>query len=325
MSEPKVYHRPKNVPAPAVDEEARIIFLPVEQIRPNRAQPRKRFDTNTMIRLADSVRRYGVLQPLTVRQISTDGSGDGRADGRGTPYELIAGERRLRAAKLAGLAQVPCIIARADDHLSAELAIIENLLREDLDMFEQAKAFGRLIVGFSLTQEQVARKMSMSQSAVANKLRLLRLDAQEQRMILQNGLTERHARALLRLPADESRKTAIEHISESHLNVAATEQYIEGLLEQKKNTSVPSVVTGVPDTPDEEPKNANRAVVLSENGESCAKKKLILKDLRIFTNSIENAVEILKQTGLHPEIEQREEGEKLFICISVEKPVAEKH
>lgn len=326
MSEPKVYHRPRNTPAPAVDEEARIVFLPVEQIRPNRAQPRKRFDTNTMIRLADSVRRYGVLQPLTVRRILADESTSGvRDDGRTAPYELIAGERRLRAAKLAGLSQVPCIVARADDHLSAELAIIENLLREDLDMFEQAKAFGRLIVGFSLTQEQVARKMSMSQSAVANKLRLLRLDEQEQRLILQNGLTERHARALLRLSADGSRKTAIEHISEAHLNVAATEQYIESLLEQKKGAPAPSVVTGMPDEPAEEPKLSNHAVVMPENSESCAKKKLILKDLRIFTNSIENAVEILKQTGLHPEIEQREEDEKLVICISVEKPSAEKH
>ena len=145
-------------------------------------------------------------------------------------------------------------------------------------------------------------------------------------MILENGLTERHARTLLRLPADGSRKTAIEHIVEAHLNVASTEQYIEELLQQKANAFAPSVVVGVPDAPAEERPGADVAdtVILPDHVEPCAKKKLILKDLRIFTNSIENAVEILKQTGLHPEIEQREEGECLLICISVEKPTAER-
>lgn len=286
--------------------DASIVFLPVEDIRPNRAQPRRRFDTNTMIRLADSVRRYGVLQPLTVRR-TPHAAG---ADAPDVPYELIAGERRLRAAKLAGLAQVPCIVARADDRLSAELAIIENLLREDLDMFEQARAFGRLIVGFSLTQEQVARKMSMSQSAVANKLRLLRLDPAHQQQILAHGLTERHARALLRLPPD-GRGAAIEHIAAQRLNVAAAEQYIEQALHG--DTRPVSVVDMPPDTPDTPP--------APPEDEPTGRKKLILKDLRVFTNSIEHAVDILRQTGLSPHIERHEEAGRLVICISVDKPV----
>lgn len=316
MPEPKVYRRQAPTP-PAVDEEARIVFLPVEQIRPNRAQPRNRFDTNTMIRLADSVRRYGVLQPLTVRRVPIP---EGAVE-QTMPYELIAGERRLRAAKLAGLSQVPCILARADDHLSAELAIIENLLREDLDMFEQARAFGRLIVRFSLTQEQVARKMSMSQSAVANKLRLLRLNEEEQRLILAHGLTERHARALLRLPANERRVEVIRYIAEKHLNVAASEEHIETLLaERKANDCEADPYAASVDLPKEteearysDPKEQNPT-------EPSGKKKLILKDLRIFYNSIENAVEILKQTGLHPEIEQHEEEERVIIRISVDNP-----
>lgn len=349
MSEPKVYRR--QIPnLPAVDEDSGIVFVSVDRIRPNRAQPRNRFDTNTMIRLADSVRRYGILQPLTVRIPPQLSSQDARMHVEPPFYELIAGERRLRAAKLAGLTHVPCVIASADDHLSAELAIIENLLREDLNMFEQARAFGRLIVQFSLTQEQVARKMSMSQSAVANKLRLLRLKETEQRAILEGGLTERHARALLRLPADESRGEAICHIIEHHLNVAATEEYIESCLESLKTVKTPSEIAQNPqDKPDpvkSEARIPEQAVMegpelnesdvetantppidessltTEQNGEeTCTqgKKKLVLRDLRLFYNSLERAVGILKQTGLTPEIEQREEGNRLEIRISVDR------
>lgn len=299
MPEPKVYRR-QTANKTAVDEDSRIIFLPVEQIRPNRAQPRKRFDTNTMIRLADSVRRYGVLQPLTVRRAAADKPDD-------APYELIAGERRLRAAKLAGLSQVPCVLAEADDHLSAELAIIENLLREDLNMFEQAKAFGRLIVQFSLTQEQVARKMSMSQSAVANKLRLLKLSPEEQALILENELTERHARSLLRLPDAETRIKAIHHIAQAHMNVNATEQYVEKLL----SAAQPASETEPEDTFDEETDNSG------------AKKKLILKDLRIFYNSIDNAVEILRRSGVKAGVERAEDEKKVIVTIYLEPSGAE--
>ena len=317
MSESKVYRRQLPNP-PAVDEESGILFISVDRIRPNRAQPRNRFDTNTMIRLADSVRRYGILQPLTVRIVPQKEADPCVTHSAPVLYELIAGERRLRAAKLAGLTHVPCILASADDHLSAELAVIENLLREDLDMFEQARAFGRLILQFSLTQEQVARKMSMSQSAVANKLRLLRLNETEQRAILENKLTERHARALLRLPADETRIEIIRQIAARHMNVASAEEYIEKRLSMPNADEVAaSGVTAVADHTDD------RRECLAETkqeSEGQGRKKLVLHDLRLFYNSLERAVGILKQTGLTPEIERREENGRLEICISVDCP-----
>ncbi len=198
-----------------------VVQIKLEKIRPNRSQPRAEFDNNSIIRLADSMRRYGILQPLTVRVSSDDTSYD---------YELIAGERRLRAARLLGYYTVPCVIIEADERMSAEMAIIENLLREDLNMFEEAYAFRQLIDNYCLTQEEVARKMSLSQSAVANKIRLLRLSYEEQRMILEADLTERHARSLLKIDDLDLRKEVIREIITSKMNVVTTEQYIENLL-----------------------------------------------------------------------------------------------
>ena len=316
MSEQNAYRRQISHP-PAVDEESCILFISVDRIRPNRAQPRKRFDTNTMIRLADSVRRYGILQPLTVRVMTKTAVDTSVSGSEPILYELIAGERRLRAAKLAGLTHVPCILASADDHLSAELSVIENLLREDLDMFEQARAFGCLILQFSLTQEQVARKMSMSQSAVANKLRLLRLNEAEQRAILENRLTERHARALLRLPADENRIEIIRQIASQHLNVASTEEFVERLLADAHTENV-KMQQEVSDMP--KPTVNGCKVETFCEWEGQGRKKLVLQDLRLFYNSLERAVNILKQTGLAPEIEQRQEDGRLEIHISVDCP-----
>ena len=192
----------------------RIIYIPTDKITPNRSQPRNDFDQNSIVRLADSIRRYGLIQPLTVRL-------------NGDRYELIAGERRLRACKLLGYLQVPCVIRSANERVSAEIALIENLMRDNLNMFEQAKAFRRLITEFGLTQEQVAKSLSMSQSAVANKLRLLRLSNEEMAFILDNLLTERHARAILRIKDKTERRKVLEHISQHKLNVSLSEQYIE--------------------------------------------------------------------------------------------------
>ena len=316
MTEQKVYRRQLPSP-PAVDEESGILFISVDRIRPNRAQPRKRFDTNAMIRLADSVRRYGILQPLTVRIVPKIQEQSCISDPKPVMYELIAGERRLRAAKLAGLTHVPCILASADDHLSAELAVIENLLREDLNMFEQARAFGCLMLQFSLTQEQVARKMSMSQSAVANKLRLLRFDEDEQRAILENKLTERHARALLRLPSNKTRIEIIRQIALRHMNVASTEEYVEKLLasDSVENIKAHHESHCVFDVSEDDHRIRN-----TQESEGQGRKKLVLQDLRLFYNSLEKAVGILKQTGLVPKIEKQEEGGRLEIHISVDCP-----
>lgn len=198
-----------------------IYQVSCDAIRPNRAQPRADFDEDSLIKLADSIRRYGVIQPLTIRKADVDDYYD---------YELIAGERRLRASRLAGLFSVPCIILEADEKISAELAIIENLLRKDLNMFEVAYGLRNLIEDHKITQDELAKRMSMSQSALANKIRLLRLNYEEQRLILECNLSERHARALLRLSTTEDRISTIARIAEKSLTAEETDEYIDFLL-----------------------------------------------------------------------------------------------
>lgn len=202
-----------------------VYQLDISSIRANLAQPRQDFNMDALVKLADSIRQYGVLQPLVVRKIdSTDGY----------RYELIAGERRLRASKMLGLKQVPCILSDVEDAVSAELALVENLLRENLNIFDQATAFASLAEKFGMTQEEIAKKMSLSQSAVANKIRLLKLTPEERKLITDAKLSERHARAFLRIPAKFSREEIIRHVIKQGLNVAATEQYIAELLKTEK-------------------------------------------------------------------------------------------
>lgn len=227
MTELKYFKKPRF--SEEDPQHTSVLQIKTDDIRPNRAQPRANFDQNSIIRLADSIRRYGILQPLTVRVSEPDDS---------YRYELIAGERRLRAAKMLGYLTVPCIVMAADEQTSAELAIIENLLREDLNMFEEAYGYRKLIEDHHLTQEEVARRMSSSQSAVANKLRLLRLPYDEQQKILELGLSERHARAILRLTNAATRKDAIQYVHTNKLNVQSTEEYVEELLKEEKGIKV---------------------------------------------------------------------------------------
>lgn len=195
----------------------RVTEIDVRLIKANVAQPRQEFDVNSIIKLADSIRRYGILQPLTVRRIPLGG---------GYCYELVAGERRLRAAKMIGLKTVPCLLSEVNEALSAELALVENILREDLGMFEQAAAFLQLSEKYGLTQEEIAAKMGMSQPAIANKMRLLRLTPEERDLISEHHMTERHARAFLRIPNKSARIPVIRYVAEKDLNVAETEKYI---------------------------------------------------------------------------------------------------
>lgn len=198
-----------------------VLEIPVDDILANTSQPRTDFPVESLIRLADSIRRYGILQPLTVRR---------KSDGA---YELIAGERRLRAARMLGLKSVPCIVRETSDSDSAEFALIENTIREDLDMFETATAYGALSAKFHLTQEQIAERMSLSQSAVANKMRLLRFSDEERELISSAGLTERHARAILRLQSKTTRQSALQYVINHGLNVTQTEEYVSSLLSGK--------------------------------------------------------------------------------------------
>ena len=182
-------------------ETGRVVFLPVRSIRPNPAQPRKVFEQTGLQELAASILQHGILQPLSVRRV-------------GTSYELIAGERRLRAAKIAGLEEVPCLLMSMDEGQSGIAALVENLQRRDLDFIEEAEGLSRLMQLGGLSQEQAALRVGKSQSAVANKLRLLRHSPAVLEALRTAGLTERHARALLKLPQEEQKLAAIAVIVE---------------------------------------------------------------------------------------------------------------
>ena len=197
-------------------ETGRVMFLPARAIRPNPAQPRKVFREEALGELADSIRQHGVLQPLSVRRV-------------GNGYELIAGERRLRAAQLAGLTEIPCIVMNMDDLESAMTAMVENLQRQDLDFVEEAQGISRLMEQWEMSQEQVAKLLGKSQSAVANKLRLLRHSPAVLQQLRQSGLTERHGRALLKLKTEEEKLAAIGVIVQQSMNVARAEKYIQEL------------------------------------------------------------------------------------------------
>ena len=202
-------------------ETGRVVFLPARAIKPNPAQPRKIFREDALQELAESIRQHGILQPLSVRRV-------------GISYELIAGERRLRAAQIVGLTEIPCIVMNMDDRESGMTALVENLQRQDLDFIEEARGISFLMEQWSLSQEQVAKIIGKSQSAVANKLRILRHSAQVLEMLRRENLTERHARALLKLPGEPEKLAAIAVIVRMGMGVARTERYIEEVLAGKE-------------------------------------------------------------------------------------------
>lgn len=201
-------------------ETGRVIFLPAKNIRPNPAQPRKVFREDSLMELCESIRRHGILQPLSVRRI-------------GTGYELIAGERRLRAGMMAGLTEIPCIVMNMNDQESGMVALVENLQRQDLDFIEEARGISLLMTNWEMSQEQTARVLGKSQSAIANKLRLLRHSPPVLDALRQAELTERHARALLKLAGETEKLQVIDQIARMGMSVARTEQYIDDLLQNK--------------------------------------------------------------------------------------------
>lgn len=253
----------------------RVQMLEINRITPNQRQPRKSFNTRELFSLADSIHRYGILQPLSVRK---------RPDEDG--YELVSGERRLRAADLLKMPRVPCIVINADERTSAVMAIVENIQRSDLNIFEEAEAINTLKELYSMTQEDIASTLSVSQSYVANKLRILRLNSVHRQMILDNSLTERHCRSLIRLTDEEERRIALEHIIKHSLNVAQTEEYIDKLLSSKPKCPAP-------------------------------KKPKALKDIRLFYNSIDRAVKTVRNYGINvvSEVKERDDCTEINIII----------
>lgn len=190
-----------------------ILKIKIDEIIPNTYQPRKFFNEEGLQELSQSIKEHGIIQPLTVRK-------------RGNIFELVAGERRLRAAKIAHLYEVPCALVDITDTESAQIALLENLQREDLNFIEEAEAYYNLINDHHFTQEEIATKMGKKQSTIANKLRLLKLSAQVRSICLENSLTERHARALLSLPNEELQLKVVEKVIKNEFNVKMTEELI---------------------------------------------------------------------------------------------------
>ena len=265
-------------------ESGLLLRLPPERIRPNPAQPRRSFDPEALQELAVSIAQHGLLQPLTVRK-------------QGGVYELVAGERRLRAARMAGLPEVPCLLVAADEAESGLLALVENLQREGLSCWEEAEGIARLMQLSGLNQEQAARRLGKSPSAVANKLRLLKHSPAVRGAMQAQGLSERHARALLRLPEEAQRLEAVRVIAEKDLTVAKTEAYIDALLAQTRQTEAPR------------PKRPP---------------KLQVKDLRLFLNSLDRHLETLRQSGIPAELRRAETEQAVVLTITLPKGSAEK-
>ena len=258
-------------------EASRIVYLQAGDIQPNPDQPRKTFEPNAMRELAASINRYGILQPLSVRR-------------RGGSYELVSGERRLRAAKLVGLKEVPCVILDVDSQESSILALVENLQRKDLDFIEEAEGLQRLVKQHGYKQEEVARLVGLSQSAVSNKLRILKLSPELLYMVRDTGLTERHARALLRLDEEPDRLHVFEQIIRKNLNVSNTEEYIDGYIQSKVRM----------------PKSPNKPV-------------FVLKDVRLFMNTLTRSMNMMQQSGIKAQYGRDETEEEIILTIKIPK------
>lgn len=240
-----------------------LVYLSPDKIIPNEAQPRKNFDEAALQSLCASIKQNGIIQPLCIRK-SADGN-----------YILISGERRLKAAKMAGLKRVPCIVSDADDRSAAVLAIIENIQREDLTCFEEADSIFKLISEWGLPRERVAEKLGMAQSTLSNKLRLLKLTPWQRERIVAARLTERHARALLRIDEDEKRDGVLLTVIAKGLNVSETEALISDTLKDKKQ-------------------------------EQNSKKRMAVGDIRLFANTISNAVDTMRRSGVNATAEKSE-------------------
>lgn len=255
----------------------KLLEVPISQIRTNPNQPRKMFPMDSLEELAMSIKQHGLLQPVTIRL------------GKYAKYELIAGERRMRACRMAGLRTIPAILIDVSNCDSAALALIENLQRECLHFIDEAEAYNSLIKDFALTQDQLAEKLGKNQATIANKLRILKLSPQAKIRIRENELTERHARALLRLPEEQQRLQVLDLVCEKGLNVKQTEAVVDKML--------------APPPPPPPPKKHIR----------------MFKDIRIFSNTIKQAIEMMQQSGIDAVSEKTESEEYIQYTVRIPK------
>ena len=253
--------------------EVKVVKVPIELIFPNPYQPRKTFDDDALKELSESIDQYGVLQPLL------------GAPAENGKYLLIAGERRLRASRMAKLQEVPVIISEYTSQQIAEIALIENLQREDLHYLEEAEGYEQLMEQFHLTQEAMAARVGKKQSTIANKLRLLRLSAEVRKLLVDNGLSERHARALLKLDDEAKRLEVLAVVIERNYSVRQTEEYIEKLLNEKQQEK--------------------------------KKRLVIVNDVRIYLNSIKQVVNAIKDVGIPVNMEQTVDGEDVVVSLRI--------
>ena len=262
---------------------SRVRMIPCDCITPDPLSPRRAADDPGIAMLADSIHRHGVLVPLTVRA-APDG------------YALISGARRLRAARLLRMREVPCLVMPADDRLCAEFAVIESLQRRDLDIFEQARAIGDLIEALGLTREEAARQLSCSVSCVSNKLRLLRMTAPEREIVRRAGLSERHARAVLRLPDPDARLCALRAVRDRKLGVAAAEELVDAML------SDPDAAAAAPPAPAPAPAPAPSRS---------------LGDLTLLENTLDRAVGALRRCGVNARLSRSDLPSEVAYTVTV--------
>lgn len=263
----------------AEEKNTKAVFLPIENVRPNPYQPRREMSAEALSDLCASIKQYGLMQPIVVRQIND------------RDYELIAGERRLRACRMLGMSQISAIVVRAGGTDSAVMALIENIQRENLGYMEEAEAFCTLISEHGITQEELAEKLGKNQSTIANKIRILKLSANIRAILAEHNLSERHARALLRLSDEKTRLKALNIFISRGLNVSKAEEVVDSLLSDAENQG-------------QEKKSNNIRV---------------FKDIRIFSNTIRQAVDMMKKSGILAQTSKIENEEYIEYTIKIPK------
>ncbi len=261
------------------NEQPEIKYIPIESIRPNPYQPRKDFNKKALEELSQSIKSFGLIQPISVRKIQDES------------YELIAGERRLRASELAELEEIPAIVVDYKDNESAMIALVENLQREDLNFIEEAEGYNNLIIDHGFTQQQLAEKLGKSQSTIANKLRLLKLPEDIQKDLIEHNLTERHARALLKLPTEELINEVLDKVIKNELNVSKTEKLVNEILDDLTKEKV-----------DEHKSNVKGLI-----------------SMRIYLNTIKNAYTAIKESGIDAKYDEKDKGDFVEVTIQIPK------
>ncbi len=255
-----------------------ILKIDLEKITPNRYQPREIFRDETLLELKDSIISYGIIQPISVRKLNEHN------------YEIVAGERRYKAAKLAGLKEIPSIVVEIEEKDSANIALIENIQREDLNFIEEAKAYAQIMKEFGITQEELAKKIGKNQSTIANKIRILKLPENIKEKLLTNDLTERHGRALLKIKDESIQEEIINKVIEKNLNVKDTERLIKSVNEKIDKEEKPS-------------KQNIRNFI----------------NYKIYINTIKNAYKEILKTGIKAKFEEKEKEDYIEVKVKIPK------